>query len=136
MSDDIVERLRDLRFRNDLQDEAADTIEALRRERDELQHCATKNGEGMTYLREQLAASQAREQQLREALEKIQRLPYDEVPDHHQTIAHDALALPQDTTALNAWGAKLLRDAGYLAFLQSLDFDVYLNRVADELEQK
>ena len=29
---DIVERLRDLRFRNDLQDEAADTIEALRRQ--------------------------------------------------------------------------------------------------------
>ena len=35
---DIVERLRDLRFRNDLQDEAADTIEALRRERDGLKN--------------------------------------------------------------------------------------------------
>jgi hypothetical protein len=55
-----------------------------------------------------LRISQAYSQQLREALEKIERLPYDEVPDHHQTIAHEALSIPNDDTCLRQAKAELL----------------------------
>ena len=143
---DIVERLKrivvldEVGSNNPLARDAADTIEALRRERDELkkwnEYLANHNetlAQRGDDLEEQLAASQARERQLREALGRIMRSEYG---DACNDWACDALALPHDDTALKQWGAKLLRDAGYLAFLQSLDFDVYLNRMADELEGK
>ncbi len=60
--------------------------------------------------KEELAASQAREQQLREAL--AQALIH--VPMYASTteaMGRKALALPQDDTALKRYGAKLLRDA-------------------------
>lgn len=46
----------------------------------------------ITELRKQLAACQQERDNYKAALEKIERLPYDEIPDHHQNIAHDALA--------------------------------------------
>ena len=84
--------------------------------------------------KEQLAASQAYSQQLREALEDIksnaEQFPLDE--DILRVISK-AFALLQDDTALKAWGAKLLRDAAGRMSIAS-DYAV-LFRMADELEQ-
>ena len=59
-------------------------------------------------LQAELAASQAREQQLREALKALQQ----GFPQTHQinAVIRHALVTPQDDTALRQWGAKLLRD--------------------------
>ena len=56
-------------------------------------------------LQAQLAASQALEAQLREALEKVLAQPAVAL-----RTATKALALPQDDTALREWGAKLLEE--------------------------
>jgi hypothetical protein len=84
-------------------------------------------------------AAQAREQQLREALEEAHALNInwscEAEPDALAyyseyklvlDIGSKALALPQDDTALRQWEAKLLRD---------YDAKKVLNRKADELEQ-
>jgi len=77
----------------------------------------------------ELAASQAREQQLREALEKVMRSE-NRWPDY----VIDALALPQDDTALREWGAKLLREmAGAPHCKGNLFVRDELRRKADEL---
>lgn len=85
-------------------------------------------------LKEQLAASQAREQQLREALEICKK----EMPgDKWDSLYIDGvLALPQDDTALRQWGAKLLRDLVYnrLEGLCNESGMKELLRKADELE--
>ena len=83
-------------------------------------------------LREQLAASQAREQQLREALQDIRSHA---TPTGCQ-LASKVLPLPQDDTALKQWGAKLLRDAAmHSSCFDKMQFFVsYLNRMADELD--
>ena len=79
-----------------------------------------------------LAASQAREQQLREALETIKRCS----PDGDWPDEFNALALPQDDTALRQQNAKLLRDLVYNR-LEGLCNESGMNellRKADELE--
>ncbi len=80
-----------------------------------------------TALNTLLAAGQAREQQLREALELVKRdarhyIPHYAFGDNEaacemnrlleniEGYGDEALALPQDDTALRQWGAKLLRD--------------------------
>jgi hypothetical protein len=94
------------------------------------------------------AASQAREQQLREALKYLEGNELDsdncasiEVASKRVArIARDALALPQDNTALKAWGVKLLRkmaDEFEKAFAEgALNPWIRLRRKADELEGK
>ena len=86
--------------------------ETLRRERDTFYMDYRMKCDAETKaLYGQLAASQAREQQLREALET----PYQMVvidDNHAETLAQIALTLPHDDTALKQYGAKLLRDAG------------------------
>ena len=113
MSDDIVERLRDLRFRNDLQDEAADTIETLRRELATAKEIPMKykRMEFNAQLQNKLAAEQAYSTRLREALQRnadYRELADGDVPKY----IIDALTLPHDDTTLKQYGAKLLRDAG------------------------
>jgi len=91
------------------------------------------------------AASQAIEQQLREALESA--LPaigygYDacrcasalHTVQSAQFDVESALSLPQDDTALKAWGAELLREIadGVIGVRE----EMILRRKADELEEK
>lgn len=78
------------------------------------------------------AEGQAREQQLREALETIKRCS----PDGDWPDEFNALSLPQDDTALRQWGAKLLRDLVYnrLEGLCNESGMSELLRKADELE--
>ena len=79
-----------------------------------------------------LAASQAREQKLREALQFY--TPHN--PSLGNT-ATEALALPQDDTALRQWGAKLLGDAAdRLGKGETPILPFELRRMADELEGK
>ena len=160
--DELAARLRDNTYPEILlaAREAAETIEALRRERDaekekarvllvenntvrmDLAAMTAELAElkaNVWYLKgvrdEKLAASQAREQQLREALncainqvESLCKIP----------VIAQALTLPQDTTALNAWGTKLLRDAA-ISITKGLAPNKArenINRMADELEGK
>jgi hypothetical protein len=139
----------------------SDTIESLRRERDVL--AVEKKNAVLAYerIREQLAtmtaerdrlqtidldlqmsvqkltASQAREQQLREALKEatttLFACRYSEIPLAEKCEA--ILALPHDDTALKQWGAKLLRDAvNRLGLLRPSDRKAILS-MADELEK-
>jgi hypothetical protein len=83
--------------------------------------------------KEELAASQAREQQLREALALYA------AERHTGNHAKEALALPHDDTCLRRYGAKLLRDAANEAtrvaqYVPSIEG--WLRRMADELEKK
>ena len=109
---------------------SAATVERLMQERDEWKARASR-----TYmakdLRQQLAASQAREQQLRDVVEDV-------VHSRQGCISRAvaALSLPQDDTALNQWGAKLLRELVYNR-LEGLCNESGMNellRKADELE--
>ncbi len=117
-----------------------DTIEALRRERDEWKIGAQEGRKAQEKYMEmcvQLAASQAREQQLREALEKCRNLC--EHPEDITLITKNALALHHDgDTALKQYGAKLLRDAAEWFDNNWCDDPVAyrLNRMADELESQ
>lgn len=87
--------------------------------------------------RNKLAASQAYSQQLREALEKLARLGNEPLLGNSigNRIAQEALALPQDDTALRQWGAKLLKeiergaDSAYKIMCR-------VSRKVDELEGK
>ena len=100
-------------------------------------------------VKEQLAASQAREQQLREALEEANALNLNWVsvaePDmlehlsEYKTVIKMgtiALTLPQDDTALRQWGAKLLREMADLIVARYFAHDATnaLRHKADELE--
>lgn len=195
MTDDIVERLRGASSSPgrdalgigehwNLEDEAADTIEALRRElaaakesaefawkntrvidksrieteeklaaltaeRDAIRAAfKTASTDEENKLREQLAASQAYSQQLLDALGKAQiGIPLGEQHDPTWWILQDALAIPTDNTALNAWGAKLLRDfkdnvreilrdSALLSYEGCSAIQAELDRMADELEGK
>jgi hypothetical protein len=79
----------------------------------------------------QLAASQAREQQLRAALGEI---AWSNDMTWKNDRANAALHAPQDDTALRQWGAKLLRN---MADECHYDRDgEMLRRKADELENK
>jgi len=108
--DEVVERLRSHTLHYSEQEEAADTIEALRRERDAHKKEWEKAYEIAMLTKYQLSASQAREQQLQKALEMAWSEMYVNGIEAKK-LADAALALPADDTALNAWGAKLLRDA-------------------------
>ena len=111
--------------------DAADTIEALRRERDEaikVRNDAILENNTSRY---ELAASQAYSQQLRDTVELLWVTANHEEWDACAVRDIDALlALPQDDTALKQYGAKLLRDAGKKMLLAQGQ----LNRMADELE--
>ena len=97
-------------------------------------HCAAEFCDGKKKIGEleaELAASQAREQQLREALEAIREV---NIRFGMSVVAFDyALALPHDDTALKQYGAKLLRDVGK-KHEKILNSQV-LYDLADELEQ-
>ena len=107
---------------------AADTIEAMTQARDGVKTLA------IIYC-EQLIASQAREQKLREALETIREV---NIRFGMSVVAFDyALALPHDDTALNAWGAKLLREwVAHIMANGCTSAVTNMNRRADELEKK
>ena len=77
------------------------------------------------------AEGQAREQQLREALEYYASFDYSDDSCPVAEDAQQALAIPQDDTALRQWGAKLLRE---MADLVSFVDRKTLHRKADELE--
>jgi hypothetical protein len=82
-------------------------------------------------LREQLAASQAYAERLREAI-GILRLKTD--PKYGIPIADKVLAIPNDDTALRQWGANLLQKA---ADAWCIDVSKErLHRFFDELEKK
>ena len=84
----------------------------------------------------QLAATQAREQQLREALRCVEQACV--VTGAAYSYMTKALALPQDTTALKQYGAKLLREARN-KLIEICDRGVgatLLKDMADELEAK
>lgn len=106
----------------------AATVEQLVQERDELK-------DTNWYLNgikdDRLAASQAREQQLREALKQM--VIYARDMHCGLKIADDALMLPQDDTALKQYGAKLLREMADVLADRTL-FKNILRRKADELE--
>ena len=108
---------------------SAAAVERLVQERDgdrsEIEHLKGS----IDVLREQLAASQAREQQLREAL-----TVFESGSEQNHNAADSALALPQDDTALRQWGAKLLREIsdGVIGVREQM----ILRRKADELEGK
>ena len=155
--DELAARLRDNTYPEILlaAREAAETIEALRRERDaekekarvlrvenntvrmDLAAMTAERNElkaNVWYLKgvrdEKLAASQAREQQLREALEEMRYSHTDKAEAMYQA----ALALPHDDTALRQYGAKLLRQpANHMMVIE--DSRILL-RMADELEGK
>jgi hypothetical protein len=139
----------------------AATVERLVQERDEaLQNEAYESGIHaskvleLAEVREQLAASQAYAQQLREAYYALPKRIADFAfgsKDHTGTVAigsaylcvervfsrdgiepDKALSLPQDDTALRQWGAKLLRG---MADQVVLGFGEYLRRKADELSK-
>lgn len=57
------------------------------------------------------AEGQAREQQLREALEYYASFDYSDDSCPVAEDAQQALAIPQDDTALRQWGAKLLEES-------------------------
>jgi hypothetical protein len=135
---------------------AADTIEALRRERNELNHefgcehrlyltckhdLAAMTAERDKWKHEagvdnarwnteqaRLAASQAREQQLRDALNKIRN---DDIM--YVSIAREAYFLPHDDTCLRQAKAKVLRDAAEKLSLAACMDRQMLIRMADEL---
>lgn len=88
--------------------EAVCQLAAMTQERDEW-----KREFKASYKRE--TEAQAREQRLREALERCAYRP--QSPEYHRIQI--ALALPQDDTALKAYGAKLLRDAAEIADKES-----------------
>ena len=108
-------------------------LEALRRERDTFYMDYRMKCDAETKaLYGQLAASQAREQQLRELLYEVIHAHSNHFDEVRYKIA-GYLALPQDTTALKQYGAKLLRDAAGAAC--GIDAAM-LSRMADELEGK
>lgn len=127
---------------NTLVANTAATVERLVHENAELKKTLTWLPTQET-LSQQLAASQAREQQLREALERIKNPDNwgedgcwnsDSYPDE---IADINLSLPQDDTALRQWGAKLLREMAD-EILRMVDYDPaagFLQGKADELER-
>lgn len=80
----------------------------------------------------QLAASQAREQQLREVLLYLGKEISEGQGVCIETVV-EALFSPQDDTALRQWGAKLLRE---MVDQVVLGFGDYLRRKVDELENK
>ncbi len=86
----------------------ADNKEILR----EWKEAARTHNSSMDSMYKALAASQAREQQLRDALETCDvgdtQFP-DDTQFYDRKKVDDALALPHDDTALRQWGAKLLR---------------------------
>jgi hypothetical protein len=75
------------------------------------------------------AEGQAREQQLLEALEYYASFDYSDDSCPVAEDAQQALALPQDDTALRQWGAKLLREVAKGGCTH-----VHVLRKADELE--
>jgi hypothetical protein len=139
--DELVARLRALIIidevgsNNQLANEAADTIEALHRDEDEMRQVAINYLHANEELHKQLAAEQAREQQLRKALQAM--VNYARNEEKGLRIADDALSLPQDITALNAWGAKLLRK--WIAHIMANGCTSAVTNMtieADELEKK
>jgi hypothetical protein len=88
--------------------------------------------------RDQLAASQAREAALREALE----LASQELNFHHPAdkIMQKALALPNDTTALirsnKLYAAGVLRELCKFAFTHQCNFDLWLLDKAEQLRKE
>jgi len=162
---DIVERLKrivvldEVGSTNPLARDAADTIEALRKQVEELTQVAeAKEPFVLDLVRqrdaaksfaimysEEAAKAQAREQKLREALKWLESAlsshikVYGFSQNAHAILdtCKRTLALPQDDSSLRQYGAKLLRDAAasFMADKRNL-FSLRLNRMADELEGK
>ena len=111
---------------------SAATVEKLIAEMDELQTSFDAQCVSADTLFEQLATSQAREQQLREALGHYSNIGFGGIACEHH--AREALAIQQDNTALRQWGAKLLREMADKKV--SIPCIEMLYRKADELESK
>lgn len=112
-------------------------IESLREQVAELATCHESSKVRAQIATEQLAASQAREQQRIEAFKLLQRyLSPKHVTEH--AVVEKALALPSEgDTALKQQNAKLLRDAARNYPSGELegwhDISIYLNNLADEV---
>lgn len=105
-------------------------LAAMTQERDEWQRQSSNNWNSAVLNGLLLATSQAREQQLREALSTCQCY------SNKQIAA--ALALPQDDTALREWGAKLLEEMAMeidLGTQETEDAAITLCRKAAELRE-
>jgi hypothetical protein len=98
---------------------------------------------------EQLAASQAREAALREALEKIADTygawgPFPEKNAQWRAMAvttsREALSAPHDTTALDRacklYAAEVLRELCKFAFTHQCNFDLWLLDKAEQLRKE
>jgi hypothetical protein len=112
------------------------TIKALRREFADENFRANQLELAFDKAKEQLVASQAREQQLREVLVALLSLTTGDT----YNIIRKTLILPTDDTALRQYGAKLLKDAKnvfttYGRYTAS-HIHLLLNHTADKLEQK
>lgn len=91
-------------------DALKEQLAAMTQERDIAKHNEQCTHNANKLMESQLFAAQAREQQLREALEEIRRHGIEAPHPWAKEIATDALALPQDDSALREWGAKLLAE--------------------------
>ena len=104
---------------------------AMTAERDELAGANILNRNAVQFQKDKLAASQAREQQLRGYARHKKfcgMFDYVDVDQRHCTCGLDAI--PSDDTALKQYGAKLLRDAAKKLDKWNAD---RVNRMADEL---
>ena len=118
-------------------------IAALTKERDVFAAANRTSYDGMTSALGQLAASQAREQQLREALEPAKNGlewfmdrftdAYSSADDEMLEAIAQALSLPQDDTALRQWGTRLLRETRDECAVSNNPLGVF-DRKANELE--
>lgn len=107
---------------------------ALTQERDKLQKYSAELFAEHDEVKTELVESQAREQQLREALKFYMKPPISQLNDHlvaASRLGVAALALPQDDTALRQYGVKLLLDAAEnIGYPMSA---IELRRMAEEM---
>ncbi len=118
--------------------QAADEIETLRKQlrTEKDSHLSTGHtiGAKAQILFLELAASQAREQQLREGLVKV-AIAWSSNGRYDFLLVNGVLeSTSTDDTALKAWGAKLLREMAQ-SMLSGKDANLLI-RKADELEGK
>ncbi len=129
------------RTHNSSMDSMYKALAAMTQERDEAVGFWQGSDAGWAETQRELAASQAREQQLREALAEIaspiRQSDAAKAREYDLVIAHKALALPQDDTALREQNAKLLRElVAHIMANGCTSAVTQMSRKADELEGK
>ncbi len=117
MSDNTEHLRQDLNSAYEEIDHLRAEIEECKRERDDAKVPAFDLVRERNEALADLAASQAREAKLRDALDKLARLGNGGYYGNSEgnRIAQDALALPQDYSALRDHDAALLEEAAQLA---------------------